>query len=514
MKNYEFLFELTSSLSKAEKRYFKLYSSLQTGDKNYLKVFDEVENQSTYNEAKIKAKFKGNKMINNFSVTKAYIIDQILKSLRNFNTKGSIDVQLQNELLNIEILYQKGIIPLAYKHLKKALKLATEHEKFGHVISILNWERTMSQISDFPPRSEKEIALEEFEVIAKQKVMIEYQSIRNKINNFKKKYGAIKTEKELDEFNQITNSPLLEDFSLANSNRAQFYFHMINAIRYSFLGDHELAYQHATETLKNNHKAIGEMEYLDGFLNYISVASFSGKIEEAVNTYLATQGKLKEMTIGQFRPVKNQLFYYESNYMLLNLLYLKRVDEAKVFLANAEKGLLSFGDKLSTEHKMVILDVLFFAYFSMGNFRSALQQINILMNDYGPQLRSDVVYGSKIYNLIIHFEMGNHDLLTYLLASAKRFFNKHSQYPEFEKDLLAFLKKQIVTTDKEELKANYEEFHGNVQEHLNRSKKKYQDGIEIHFTMMWLASKIQNKLMYECFDDIPQSETTPLNIIN
>ena len=47
MKPSSELFDLISTLTKSEKRFFKMQSSLQSGDKNYVRLFDLVEKMET-----------------------------------------------------------------------------------------------------------------------------------------------------------------------------------------------------------------------------------------------------------------------------------------------------------------------------------------------------------------------------------------------------------------------------------------------------------------------------------
>ena len=66
------LFELIKSLTKSEKRYFKLFSSRHTiGEENgYLKLFDFIDQMDSYQEDLIYMHFKGQALLNKFSITK------------------------------------------------------------------------------------------------------------------------------------------------------------------------------------------------------------------------------------------------------------------------------------------------------------------------------------------------------------------------------------------------------------------------------------------------------------
>ena len=46
------------------------------------------------------------------------------------------------------------------------------------------------------------------------------------------------------------------------------------------------------------------------------------------------------------------------------------------------------------------------------------------MNDNEQQLRQDIYSSSRLLNLLIHYELGNYDLLEYTVKSAFRYLNK------------------------------------------------------------------------------------------
>lgn len=85
MKPSNELFNLIKSLTKSEKRFFKLSSSIQSGEKNYFKLFDYIDDQSEYDEAKLKEHFKTERFIKHLPSEKNHLYKLILKSLRQFH---------------------------------------------------------------------------------------------------------------------------------------------------------------------------------------------------------------------------------------------------------------------------------------------------------------------------------------------------------------------------------------------------------------------------------------------
>ena len=127
MKPSTELFQLIKSLTKSEKRYFKLSSSLQSGEKNYMKLFDAVEMQEEYDEVDLKNRFLKETFIKHLPSEKNHLYSLILKSLRGFYSDKSAAAILQEQLRNIELLYNKALYKECSKIIRKAKKIAYDY---------------------------------------------------------------------------------------------------------------------------------------------------------------------------------------------------------------------------------------------------------------------------------------------------------------------------------------------------------------------------------------------------
>src|SRR5688572_25315339 len=132
------LFELVKSLNKAEKRYFKVYSSRHTiGEENgYIKLFDYIEKMDEYDEEVLFKDFKGQPLLNKFSITKARLYTNVLKSLDSFYSNSSIDAQLFRQIHSADILFNKGLYAQAEKLLSSVEKQAEKYERLYLVMEI------------------------------------------------------------------------------------------------------------------------------------------------------------------------------------------------------------------------------------------------------------------------------------------------------------------------------------------------------------------------------------------
>ena len=135
-KSSDSLFELVRSMSQSEKRYLKQYAkrySKNTKSNYYLILFNEldklVKKSIKYDEAALKEKIKKEKWITQFAVTKSYLYDLILDSLRSCNKATTTTVEINELLIDSQNLFFKGLHSQALNRLRKARMIC---ESLGH----------------------------------------------------------------------------------------------------------------------------------------------------------------------------------------------------------------------------------------------------------------------------------------------------------------------------------------------------------------------------------------------
>ena len=128
------LYDLISSMTMSEKRYFKLFSSRHViGDSNdYIHLFNAIDKQKVYSEDQLrKASF-----VKNLSQEKNYLYRLVLKSLNAYHSGLNTKSKIFEYLKQVEILFHKGLYRQALKIVKKAKKLASENDLFNHELII------------------------------------------------------------------------------------------------------------------------------------------------------------------------------------------------------------------------------------------------------------------------------------------------------------------------------------------------------------------------------------------
>ena len=97
--------------------------------------------------------------------------------------------------------------------------------------------------------------------------------------------------------------------------------------------------------------------------------------------------------------------------------------------------------KLAPVDKHLLYGNLANTYFGLGDYKNCLLWINKIRNELPLNLRPDLDSEMRMMNIIVHYELGNADIIPHLVISYYRFLRKKSSLSRPEKLLLIFLKK-------------------------------------------------------------------------
>ena len=128
-------------------------------------------------------------------------------------------------------------------------------------------------------------------------------------------------------------------------------------------------------------------------------------------------------------------------------------------------------------------------YFGSGNFDKSIDYLNKIIN-WKVDLRTDLQCYARLLHLIAHYELGNFDLLEYLVKSVYRFMYKMQNLSTVEEEVFGFLRKAFRLS-RTEIKAEFENLLAALQPlEKNRLESRAFMYLDI---ISWLESKIHNK---------------------
>ena len=501
MKPSSDLFQLIKSLSKSEKRFFKLSSSLQSGDKNYLRIFDAIDKQTTYDEEALKRQFKKEVFIKHFPSEKNHLYKLILKSLRAFHADDSVSSRLKQELKNIEILYKKALFRECNKFLSRAKKLAISHEKFYYHFELINLEKLLLEeayeAGEFS-RDLDELIREEQEVIAKLRNLAEYHVLYSKINYVFRSGGHVRSEEDRRLVEEIANHPLIAGKNTALSERAATICYYIQGFCAKASDDKKLAYakfQRVKDILDNKPLIRKDLakRYMRTLNNLLNLQIDQDQIDEALEMISFIRSLLEQ---PEFSSDDILIMAFKATYIAEMNIYRKlgAFDKALQKIKEVEEGLEEYQEKLNKEQQLLFQSNIAAVYFGAGQFREALKWINVILNDNESNLRQDLYSYARLFNLVIHYELGNYDLLEYVVKSTLRYLSRRRRDHQVELTVLNYMRRLAKAKKEGDDMQPMREFKEDLQLSLAEDSGHV---VQNYFDfMLWIDSKL-NQISFQ-----------------
>lgn len=447
MKVTDDLFQLIKSLEPSEKRYFKVFATMHikgSDNNKYVMLFDAIDNQQEYNETEIRKQFQKEKFLNQLHVAKNYLYNTILKSLRLYHSEKSKLNELIDILRDVQILYEKSLFKQCRKLLDKAKKIAYTYEKHSQILAVLDWEKILARTSSYADIEEKgllEFYNEHYETTEKLNNINEYWKLTMKSFLLRKKQGEIRDKTELKKFNQIINHPLLKSEDKATTFLSKTFYHNIKGLYYLTNKDYKnllIQCLKLVELLEANPLLMKEDNYIASLYNLLLVQIELKKYDDA----LATIKKLRNLETKS--PTMQARIFVTSYDTELNL-YLRTGDFDKgiLLIREIEEGLKKFKDKVNKESEVLFAYNIAYLLFGIMDYENSLKWINKIINDRELNIREDIQCFARILNLLVHYELGNYDLIEYIMKSTRRYLSNKNKLNKFELITLSYIRKLI-----------------------------------------------------------------------
>ena len=125
-------------------------------------------------------------------------------------------------------------------------------------------------------------------------------------------------------------------------------------------------------------------------------------------------------------------------------------------------------------------------YFGSGDFETTVTYLSKIIN-WKVNLRNDLQCYARLLHLIAHYELGNYNLLEYLIKSVYRFMAKMDNLGVVEEKIFHFLHESFNLTEKQ-LRPEFEKL---LQQLREVEKNRYASRAFAYLDIVsWLESKI------------------------
>ena len=423
------LFELIKSLNKSEKRYFKLFSSRHTiGEENgYIRLFDFIDRMDSYQEDLIFMHFKGQALLNKFSITKARLYENILKSLDTFYASTSLDAQLYRLIHSAEILYNKGLYKQAEKVLISAGKKAEKHERLNLLLEIKQKQKRLIEnelYREIDSAQIDELFEDEKRIITEIELDHTLWHTKSLLFHSLNSNGKIRNVNDAKKLKNLVDK--ISEMEIGKSaTRVKYLYHHIHSAYYFSVNDLQKSFNYLEQNLvivKSNEVFLSSQPNILFSLltNCVYISTKLGKYDVA---------RQRLLELKALRTVENEesnidldIKYFSSVCSLELYLLIEQgsFDKAENLVEKIEEAYHLYGDNISVPRKAYIDFKVGVVYMSLGEYSKALVWINKILNEARIDQKEDIYCFARLLSLILHFELGNSTLLPYSINAARR----------------------------------------------------------------------------------------------
>ncbi len=443
------LHELVHSLTKSEKRYLKIQFGNQSRD--YHELLDALLAQPVYDEKELKVAYAGAPFLRHLAVSKQYLYDLILKTLDRIDSEH-LEAATYKQLAYARQLIRRNLAHQAIRQLRKARRTIVAHELYPAWLDLLSLEKqllsTQSISNAWKVDNRTRIYEEERECLARMQNTNDYWWLNTQLYQLQLQFQKARDASQREQLNTLIREPLLQDVARATTFRSRVYFYQARATYHFTMGEPEAAYQY-------NHQFLELLEsdpvhlqrnpdlYL-GTLNNFLIDSLLLKKTDALRAGLeklraipsrSAFSKLKRIEARVFR----QSYLLEINWALAE----RDFDRGRQLIPSLREGLDRFGRQMDKAHRVTFHYLIAYLYFCASDGSEALNWINLLLRDRKEGVVPEIYAFNRWLNVLVHFDLGNYELLQSLLPSTRRYLRKKRPLYRTEQQLFRFLQRAM-----------------------------------------------------------------------
>ncbi|MBS1932852.1 MAG: hypothetical protein JST96_02565 [Bacteroidetes bacterium] len=490
------LFQLIKSLEKSEKRNFKLYVKRNSAseDLKITHLFDALDKMDIYDETQL---LKKNKKLSKqqLSNTKAHLYKQILASLRLIRNEENIDMQLHEQLDYARILYNKGLYLQSLKFLDRIKENAKANHQFSFLLQVLFFEKKIEGLHitrSMQDRAER-LALEVEEVNCKLVMIGRLSNLSLQLYSWYIKNGHARNEKDEKALQLFFDEHLPSGIEKPEGFYEKLYLYQSYCwfafIRQDFL----MYYRYAQKWVdlfdrEKNMIDIETAHYIKGLHNLLGAHFDLQNYKKFIDTLEVFEDFSNSSTVLHNDNNRIQTFIYLTISRINKHFIEGTFTEGLELVPGIQEKLHEYGLFIDRHRIFVFYYKIASLYFGSGDYENAIEYLNRIIN-WKVDLRTDLQCYSRLLHLIAHYELGNFQLLEYLIKSVYRFMAKMENLGVVEEEIFNFLRRSFHVSPAK-LKPEFEKLLEKLKQLENNPLATrafaYLDIIS------WLESKIRN----------------------
>ena len=495
------LFQLIHSLQKSEKRNFKLYvqRNSSNNDLKVVQLFDAIDKMNVYDESALISKTSSIKK-QQLPNIKAHLYKQILASLRLLESNNNIDIQLHEQLDFATILYNKGLYHQSLKILDRIKEMARVNNQIHFLTEVLITEKKIETLHITRSMQDRadELTGQVNETNSHLVRETKLSNLALQLYSWYIKNGLARNMQDEKEIEDYFHSHLTEEIKHPEGFYEKLYYSQ-SYCWYAFIREDFLMYYRHTQKwvdLFSDQPFMIKIEtgnYIKGLHNllnaHFTIRNYSG----FEKTLLILEDFSKSDIVKLNDNNKIQVFVY---------LYISKINQH--FLEGTFKEGLEMVPEIihQLDEYELFLDkhrtLIFYykiasLYFGAGDYGSSIDYLNKIIN-WKVSLRNDLQCYARLLHLIAHYELGNFQLLEYLIKSVYRFMASMQNLSLVEEEMFKFLRNTFYLSPRE-LKPEFEKLLNKIKQF---ETSKFETRAFAYLDIIsWLESKVTGKAVYE-----------------
>lgn len=440
----EHLFQLILSLDFSERRSFSrlIGQHLRKGRNLQQELFYAIATQESYNEALLLEQFSKELSPRNFAATKFRLYQSLLRFL-NENQAGQLAAQEHQNLQSITTLADRDLPEQARKHLRSGVRKARKLERAQQLLAL------NSQELHLEARQKRRHQLEHIrQLVGERKLLIDSAFQESTLKGLYEYATSLTvlTNKEApqgtqEDWEYIQQHPVLQEPPSTFLNGAyQAHIKGMLAFQQRDIPRAFEVYQayRAGWSSRSHLISVYPNLYFRFQVNFLNACLRLQKEALMRSSILEVQGQLNHMQGGTGFH-QRQIYYLHLMYCM-NFGDIKR---GETLIEEISQWLQKLANPLPSEQLIPFSFNFAVFYFLTGHFRKALRPINdILFQGKLPQYPRIRRY-AQIFELIIHFELGNVSYVESRLRALSRSSNFSRERAPFEALVLSQLNKLL-----------------------------------------------------------------------
>ncbi|HEY8397075.1 MAG TPA: hypothetical protein VIK80_03985 [Flavihumibacter sp.] len=444
------LFQLIKTLEKSEKRNFKLYVTRNTSSENLkvIELFDALDKLSEYDEAALLKKTPGIKK-QQLSNLKAHLYRSILSSLLLIKDEQNVDIQLHEQMGYARLLYNKGLYHQSLKVLDRLKDMARQYDQSSFLVQALFFEKKIEalHITRSSEYRAKSLVTESEEVLNRLKAINAVSNLSLLLYDWYIRNGHARNKQDEEELKAFFEQHMPKRISSYCGFYEELYVNQ-SYCWYAFIRQDYLMYYRYTSKWVELFQRYPDMikvetlQCIKGWHNLLS-AHFDLKNEEGFTRALKQFEELEQSDLVQKNDNNRiQAFVYLQQGKINQYFMTGRFSEGLSIVPYLEEKLEEYKLQLDRHRILVFYYKIACLYFGSGDNEKAIDYLQKIIN-WRVDLRTDLQCYARLLHLIAHYELGNFNLLEYLVKSVYRFMAKMGSLSVVEEEMFSFLRKSM-----------------------------------------------------------------------